>query len=504
MIVNLSLKKDQNFNFAFMISLRDYIFHALMLIILLSVPVNLLSQEETEIDTSEYLTFSVGYNTASENKEVLNYNLRVAASKGYVSEIQRLIKNGALPDASSFDRVTPLMFAVVNNKLDAVNALLSYNVDVNVMTSYLETPLLAAVKNDNLEIAEALIRDSADINISDVHGATPLHYASIYGYFDVTDLLLYYDAQTYKKTSDGTTPLMAAVWAGHFEITDLLVQNGANPEDTDNLGFTPFLIAAQNGDTLIMELLIKRRIDLYEVNRFNYNALDLAIKSNQTEAVEYLMRKGDKWISNNKKSISPYLVASKYSRKEIEQILEKNNLPKSYKFGFDQVSLSASFKGCLHDYFTGLSIAFKEPYINAGIFAGCDFKPGYTRVLVKKSESQFYQYMDKSSMIYGGLFKDFKITDHPLKGNWFVSGSVAAAYTFGNKLKGTAITPPNKFKIIPEIAFKWTKNHFNLFGGFDFLKSDFYKVGPVWLRVGASYNIFFDNVRAPGKEIKWL
>jgi ankyrin repeat protein len=503
MIVNLLFKKDQNFNFVFMISLRDYIFHILMLFILLSVPVNLLSQEETEIDTSEYMTFSMGFNMASDKQEILNYNLKVAASKGYVSEIHRLIKNGALPDASLYDRVTPLMFAVVNNQLDAVNALLSYKVDVNVMTAYLETPLLAAVKNGNLEIAEALIRDSADVNISDTHGATPLHYASIYGYFYLTDLLLYYNAETYRKTTDGTTPLMAAVWAGHFEITDLLIQNGANPEETDNLDFTPFLIAAQNGDTLIMELLIKRNIDLYEVNRFNYNALDLAIKSNQMEAVGYLLRKSDKWISNSKKSISPYLVAAKYSRKEIEQILEKNNLPKSYKFGFDQVSISASFKGCLHDYFAGLAISFKEPFINAGIFAGFDFKPGYTRVLIKTSESQFYQYMDKSSMIYAGLFKDFKLTDNPLKGNWFVSGSVAAGYTFGNKLKGTAIVPPNKFKIIPEIAFKWTKNHFNLFGGLDFLKTDFYKVGPVWLRVGASYNIFFDNVRAPGKEIKW-
>jgi hypothetical protein len=396
------------------------------------------------------------------------------------------------------------MFAVVNNKLDAVNTLLSYNVNVNVMTAYLETPLLAAVKNGNLEIAEALIRDSADINISDLHGATSLHYASIYGNFYMTDLLLYYDAETYKKTSDGTTPLMAAVWAGHFEITDLLIQNGANPEDTDNMGFTPFLIAAQNGDTLVMELLVKRSINLYEVNKFNYNALDLAIKSNHKDAVDYLLRKGDKWVSNGYKAINPYLVAAKYSRKEIEQMLEKNNLPQSSRFGFDQVSISASFKGCLHDYFAGLAISFKEPYLNAGIFAGCDFKPGYTRILIKKSESQFYQYMDKSSMIYAGLFKDFKITDHPLKNNWFVSGSIAAGYTFGNKLKGTAIIPPNKFKIVPEIAFKWAGNHFNFFGGLDFLKTDFYKVGPVWLRVGASYNIFFDKVRAPGKDIKWF
>jgi ankyrin repeat protein len=434
---------------------------------------------------------------------VLNYNLMVAASKGYTSEIHRLIKRGADPNASMRDQVTPLMFAVVNNKLDAVNTLLSYNVDVNIMTVFSETPLIAAVKNGNLDIAEALIRDSANINLPDKHGATPLYYASIYGNFSMTDLLLYYDAETYKKTADGTTPLMAAVWAEQRDVADLLIQNGANPEETDNMGFTPFLIAAQNGDTVIMDLLIKRRINLYEVNQYKYNALDLAIKSNLKEAADYLLRKGDKWVSDGNKSINPYLVATKYERREIVQMLEKQKIAKNYNFGFDQAILSTSFKGSLHDYFIGFSISFKEPSLNAGIFAGCDLKPGYTRVLQKKAESQFYQYKDKSSMAYIGLFKDFKITDRPLNSNWFISGSLAVGYTFGNKLKGTEIKPPNKVRIIPGIDLKWIKNSLIVFTGLEFLKSDYYKVGPVWLRAGVSYSIFFDKVRAPGKDIKW-
>ena len=482
-----------------MISFRIYNLHILILVCLLSIPMPLLSQEETEIDTSEYFTsgFDQDYDAT------LNYNLMIAASKGYVSEIHRLIRNGADPNEITSEKITPLMFAVVNNKLDAVNALLYYNIDVNVMTLFSETPLLAAVKNGNLEIAEALIRDSADINIPDEHGATPLHYAAIYGNFYMTDMLLYYNAETYNKTSDGTTPLMAAVWARHPDIADLLIQNEANPEESDNQGFTPLLIAAQNGDTVSLDLLIRRRINLYEVNKFNYNALDLAIKSNQKEAVAYLIRKGDKWISDVNKSINPYLVAAKYNRKEIIQILEKNKIPRTYRVGFDQVSISASFKGCFHDYYTGFGLSFKEPSLNAGIFAGCDLKPAYDRVLIKESESLFYQYMDKSSMAYAGLFKDFKITDHPYRGNWYITGSVAAGYTFGNKLKGTSINPSNKMRIIPAIALKYTRNNLNFYGGLEFLRTEFYKVGPVWIRFGVSYDIFFDKVRSPGKDIRW-
>lgn len=507
MVIRL-LKKDQNFNFVFMIFNRDHNNRFIILFILFSLPLSLFSQEETEIDTSDYMIQGYNrdanfYGTRYSKTEILNYNLMIAASKGYASEIHRLIKRGAEPDASSVEKVTPLMFAVVNSKIEAVNALLSYHVDVNTMTVFSETPLLSAAKNDDLDIAEALIRDSADVNLSDKFGAAPLHYAAIYGYLDMTDLLLYYDAQTYKKTSDGTTPLMAAVWSGHPDVADLLIQNGANPEERDNMGFTPFLIAAQNGDTISMEILIKRRVNIYEVNQYNFNALDIAIKSNLKDAVAYLLRKGDKWTANGNNSINPYLLAAKYNRKEIEQLLEKNQMTKSYRLGFDQVSISASFKCCFHDYFLGFGLSFKEPSINAGIFAGCDVKPGYTRVLIKKAESLFYQYKDRSSMAYIGLFKDIRLTDNPYKANWFISGSVAAAYTFGNKLKGTEITPPNKFKVIPGISLKWSSKNLNFYGSLEFLQSEYYKVGPVWLRLGASYSIFFDKIRAPGKDIKW-
>jgi ankyrin repeat protein len=399
--------------------------------------------------------------------------------------------------------VTPLLYAVANNRLDAVKVLLNYDIDINVMTTYWETPLLAAVKNGNVDIAEALIRDSADTKVSDKYGATPLHYAAIYGYFYMVDMLLYYEAAVYSKTNDGTTPLMTAVWAGYSDISDLLIQNGADPEEKDNLGFTPFLIAAQNGDTVIMEMLIKRNINLYEVNSFNYNALDIAIKSNQKEATAYLLKKGDKWASSENNPVSPYSVAAKYVRKEIAVLLEKNNIPRTYKFGFDQVAISASFRNCFYDYFTGIGVLFKEPSINGGIFLGLDVKPGYTRVLMKESETKFYQYFNKSSMIYAGLFKDFAITDFPYKGNWIFSGSLAAGYSYGNKLKGTSITPENKIRIIPGIGLKWTNDRLNFYSNIEIIKSEFYKVGPLWLRLGVSYNIFFDNVRAPGKDIKW-
>ena len=482
-----------------MIPSRDYIYRILIFVLSISFPAKSLSQEKPKNDTLDFATYGYGFRSTDE----LNFELIVAASNGNVVGIRWLIRQGADPDTRTYENITPLMYAVANNRLEAVRTLLTYDVNINIMTNNSETPLLTAVKNGNVEIAETLIRDSADIGLADRYGATPLHYAAIYGYHKMVDMLLYYDASFNTKTNDGTTPLMAAVWAGYPDIADILLQNGENPEERDNNGFTPFLVAAQNGDTITMEMLLNRNVDLYEVNNYKYNALDISIKLNHVEAASYLLRRGNNWTTNAHKPINPYLIATKYARKQLTALLEKNNIPNTYNFGFDQVALAASFKACLHDYFTCLGLSFKEPLINAGIFAGLDFKPGYTRLLIRDSENQFHQYMDRRSNIYAGLFKDLAITDYALKGNWSFSGSLAFGYTFGDRLKGTTLTPDNKVRLIPAIAFKWTINNLNFISGVDIIKSEFHKVGPVWLRLGVSYNFFFDNIRAPGKNIKW-
>jgi ankyrin repeat protein len=451
------------------------------------------------IDTSAYMP----YFWYESEQTILNYNLLIAASKGYASEIYRLIGKGAEVDCKTNEGITPLIFAVSNNNVDAVKALLSYKPDVNIITSRSETPLLVAVKNGNIDIAEALIRDSADFDFSDKFGATPLHYASIYGYFYMVDMLLYYEVVNDRKTLDGTTPLMAAIWAENADIADLLIQNSADPEAKDKAGFTPFLIAAQNGDTLIMEILIKKGVNLYETNNYNYNALDICIKFNHNEATQYLLKKGDLWTSKGKTIVDPYAVAAKYARKEIINILEENKVPRTYRFGLDQVSITTSSKFHSHDFFSGASLSFKEPYLNGGFTVGCDSKLWYSRVLIKDNESLFYQYMDKRSVVYAGLFKNFTITDNPLKGNWVLNTSISVAYTFGNKFKGTNITPENKVMVIPAVNFNWTKNTFTLFGGLEYMNTEFYRNGPVWLRIGCSYILFFDKIRAPGKVIKW-
>lgn len=451
--------------------------------------------ESVLLDTSDYV--SVIYPGS------IDYNLMIAASKGYLSEVNRLILKGADVFAETGQGVTPLFFAVSNNHTKVSKILLEYGSDPNIQTQKRETPLLVAVKNANAEIAEALIRAGADINITDRYEATPLHYASVYDYQQIADMLIYYDALIDTKASDGSTPLFSAVWAGNADIVDLLIQNGANIEIRDNDGFTPFLMAAFNGDTLMMDLLYKKGADIYAADNSEHNALALAIISDNIDAANYLLSKGNKWSDPSDNAIDPYDVASKYIRKDMLALLKEKQIPGNIKYKIDQVDIMVSSRFFLRDIYTGISFSFKEPFLNGGIIIGLDSKLWYTRVLQKQSENTFYQYLNKNSVFYGGIFKDFALTNYPFKGNYSISTSLSAGYIFGNQLKGTRITPGNKFVIMPAAALKWTRKDLSFSIGIDYVKTDFYHLSPLWVRLGASYNLYFDNIRTKEKTLKW-
>jgi len=480
---------------------------------LLCLPERLPAQV-SEIDTSEYLPLF--YNGA------LEYNLMKAASMGYTTEVARMINLGADINAETSEGGTPLVFAISGYQINTVNLLLENNADPNKTTLKLESPLLIAVKSRDFQqpivttplmnhiidsigmaIVETLLRHGADINFQDRYGATPLNYASLYGLSGFADMLIYYGAEADLKSYDGTTPLMSAIWAGSDDIAYLLVQNGANLESRDTEGNTPFLIAAQNGDTLMFDLLMRNGVDIYEKNNYNWDALDNSIKYDKKDAVEWLLRKGDKWRNPERDAVNYFNVAANYGRKEIIPLLENNNVPSRYRAHLNQMDLSFSSKFNFRDFYTGLSFAFKEPLKNIGFIAGFDTKLWYTRVLVKENSDLYFQYMDKSSLAYAGVFKDFQLTHNLYKSNISFSPSLSGAYFFGNKFKGTSKSPESKFKIIPELTFKRENKNNILYSGISLMTSDFYGIWPVWIRIGFARKFFFDSARYQGKNIKW-
>lgn len=446
------------------------------------------------IDTTDYLPYPEGINT----------NLMIAAAEGYTSEVHRLIKLGADVDATDLENITALIYAVANRNLNTVKALLEYNPDINILTRDSESALHIAAKDNLVEIAEELIRNGANINLEDKHGATPLHYASTYGNFFMCDLLIYYNAALESRSDDGSTPLMAAVFSRHADVSDLLLQSGASPDTPDNDGFTPLIVAAQNNDTLLMSLLLTKGADIHATNKFMYDALGMAIRNNNAESFDFLIDKVDQdRYGRNKGIISPVIIARKYGRSQILKELDNAGFSDPASLSFDHVKINAGIKTAIRDYYTRLGISIKNPRFKIMINAGFDLKPTYNRVLVEESPDNFFQYYDKRYIIYAGAGKAFSLRQDNARGELSLDIHLNIGYMFTSQYRGTYINPPDKIKIMPQVLLRWKKGKLNIYGGYEFMSTDLYRIGPSWFALGVSYDIYFDKMRSPQKNIRW-
>ena len=466
-----------------------------ILITLLFLSFHLISiAQESAIDTSTYIPYIY--------EDAINFNLQIAAAKGYDSEVERLIQKGANVDFCYETGVTPLIYSVANNHISTAQLLINHDADVNVTTYLDETPLLISIFNNNFEMAETLIRAGAEINSRDNQGVAPLHYTALYGMNELTDLLIYYGADVDIRAYDNTTPLMVAIWASNNGVAELLMRYGANLEATDKDGFTPFMIAAQEGNLEMVKYLHDQNVDIYSTNNSNWNALALAIKTKKEETVKELIGYGNEWnTSTRNRNVDIYKVAAKTNNSNINNLLNESSIPGSYKSSIDQMSLSYSWLFNGYGLYHGINIKFPEPVTHIGLNLGVDTKMFKSKVIESMGDC-YHQFYEKSTIIYGGVTKDFYLTKRLDKSNLVLTTDLNIGYYFRHK---SDITDQEKAaRLMPAIGLKIDSPKIDIFANVEYMKTNYLHVGPLWYRIGVSYSIFFDKSdKATLKNIKW-
>lgn len=104
--------------------------------------------------------------------------LHAAAWRGDVTEIRRLIANGADVNSASNFGTTPLHSAAVNNQLQAVKALMEQGARVDAKDSLGRTPLFAALEiGAGRTVIEALLAAGAAADAKDSLGKSPVEVA---------------------------------------------------------------------------------------------------------------------------------------------------------------------------------------------------------------------------------------------------------------------------------------------------------------------------------------
>lgn len=444
-------------------------------------------------DTSDYEHFY---------PDAVDINLQLASSKGDCNEIIRLVAKGA--DVNNFIGKTarPLHYAVTQGKKPAVEMLLLLGASTDLTDYYGNTPLIAAVRSDNLEIAELLIRYGASLNAVDDKGSTPLHHSAALGFFYLADMLIYYESPLEVYDAEGNTPLMISVWAGYYDITDLLLKTGANPNAVDKKGFTPLMMAAQNGDTLMLRLLLNKGADLYATNNDGLNALSTATRNGKKDAVVFLLANGSMWELKSDAKMNPVNIAQIYGNGDLVPLLTAKGFEAAREFAFEELVFYAGGMATTHQELFSGSVSLREPRLKVGITAGADFSPINAKVLINEGDNLFYQYKLTTSVIHVGFFKEFRLAQTISDNRWNIVTSLSAGWRIYSFYEGTRKKPGENFCIIPSAKLEWTRNHLGIRAGLSYINMPFYRVAPVWISLGCSYNLYREIPRAPGKKVR--
>ncbi|KAL2503184.1 Ankyrin-2 [Forsythia ovata] len=154
----------------------------------------------------------------------LGDSLCVAARKGEVRMIHRLIESGASINGRDQNGWTALHRASFKGRIEAVRALIEKGIDVDAKDEDGYTALHCAVESGHAEVIELLVKKGADIEARTNKGVTPLQIAESLSYSGIIRVLVHGGA-----TKDGVSqvpkqnpvPFRKGIGAREMEIGEI-------------------------------------------------------------------------------------------------------------------------------------------------------------------------------------------------------------------------------------------------------------------------------------------
>jgi ankyrin repeat protein len=174
-------------------------------------------------------------------------------------------KDGTQKEANETepDGATALHWAVQEDRLDMVQALISAGANVNGKNRYGATPLLLAATAGDASITEALLKAGADVGVSIPETGSVLIAAARTGNPGVIKLLLARGADVnFAERYSGQTALMWAAAEGHPEAVQALIAGGAKVGAQARDKKTALFFAVRKGDLEAVKLLLAAGADV--------------------------------------------------------------------------------------------------------------------------------------------------------------------------------------------------------------------------------------------------
>ena len=223
----------------------------------------------------------------------------LAARRGNLSEVNRLILAGMKPDTRDDQHRTALMLAAAEGRRNVVLRLLLAGANPNARQTGWEhdqTALYHSIHGGHDDVSVMLLLAGADPEGYDYKVPGALHWATDFGRPDMVRLLLnlpggkrvHPDSMAYGDK----TALHEAARLGHREIVDLLLAAGADPNARDDGPAVPlnFAILWQHVD--IVERLLAAGADPNRIEGRRTSPLDLAREVGNQPIIDMLLAAG--------------------------------------------------------------------------------------------------------------------------------------------------------------------------------------------------------------------
>jgi ankyrin repeat protein len=306
------------------------------------------------------------------------YQPRVGSDEEHVAVLKLLLASGADFNGRDLTQRTPLIVAVSQGNVGAVETLLAAGADLEAAEQIGFTALQAASNLDApaqvvSNVVTRLIRAGASLESRDAVRRTPLHQAAYDGKPVVTALLLAAGARIDAVGPDLRTPLQLAVVRGSREVVALLLAKGADTEWRDSfgctalhyavevrardlvklllghgadvnapttrgssIGATALMGSAHAGDLEIMKVLLDLGAQIEQADQHGFTALMVAAGDGQVDAAKLLLERGAKLEAADQEGTTVFLRAAKSGQLEmVKFLLERGAKPDACdKVGF--------------------------------------------------------------------------------------------------------------------------------------------------------------------------
>jgi len=249
--------------------------------------------------------------------------LHLASFNGHLGIVELLIKNGA--DLLKRDRNggTCLHFAARGGYPKIIKLFLDKKVDVNLQDNnfYRYTPLIWAVIGNKINSIEELLKHGADLNPSIILGRSPLHFAAQSGDREIIEFLLKNRIKINSKSDYDNTPLFWAIRSRNHDNTKILIEKGANLYVANINGLTPIAMAVNRNYPKIVDLLLKNRVNVKKQNSSGDTHLHAAAYEGHKEMVKLLLKNGVNPSFENEQRLTALDLAISRKHLEVQKLL---------------------------------------------------------------------------------------------------------------------------------------------------------------------------------------